>query len=144
MSARGTHLEDQGRAAAAEAAALVRRAATLPGCAAGERAPTPWVAQQVTSALVGLGARRARRCRHLRGDAPAVVLAFAWRPGRFYCPRCARAEARRVQGTAEDRRCDVCGGEADVLHPDLVAVSSLLFVYGACRGCLARTRGVAA
>ncbi len=137
--ARDTFLRDQAAAAAADARRTLTFATGMPSvhpCQTAYASPSPWLRDHLERIASDVAERRLRRCPHIKGAAPTVVVAMAWRPGRLFCLACSADQFAAVRGTVEDGRCDVCGDLVDVIHPDLVAVGPLLFSYGSCGPCL--------
>ncbi len=95
-------------------------------------------------------------CEHLSYTAPAVAFWPAYAPELLRCPPCAVQEARRIQGTAEDHRCDRCRRHARRIHNqmlalppvvvdlpglDLAAIPAIVLMAGLCPTCHRRAYG---
>jgi hypothetical protein len=65
-------------------------------------------------------------CPHLTYTAPAPAYWVAWAPGRLRCLPCARAAAKRIKGTREDRRCDNCRTACPKIHPDMAQLPAIV------------------
>jgi len=77
-------------------------------------------------------------CEHLTGG-PSVGWWVAWEPDLMRCKGCARAVARAVVGTTEDRRCDGCSKVFDQIRPVLLQGGSVVIVLGLCGDCEAES-----
>jgi len=81
-------------------------------------------------------AKHGRSCAHLHEPAPAYL---AFGNPRVLCSMCLDFYQAGVTGTADERRCDLCGEqiETPTLAPLIVEVGPLHLMGGACRECRA-------
>ena len=79
-------------------------------------------------------AKQGRSCAHLREPAPAYL---AFGNPRVLCSTCLDFYQAGVSGTADDRRCDLCGEQilTPTLAPLIVEVGPVTLMGGVCRDC---------
>ena len=110
------------------------RAAALAAVGAGGVVTLDPVNVAVDATLEAWLAKRGRSCAHLREPAPAYL---AFGNPRVLCSTCLDFYQAGVSGTADDRRCDVCGEQilTRTLAPLVVEVGPLRLMGGICRDC---------
>ena len=79
-------------------------------------------------------AKQGRSCAHLREPAPAYL---AFGNPRVLCSTCLDFYQAGVSGTADERRCDLCGEQilTPTLAPLIVEVGPVTLMGGVCRDC---------
>jgi hypothetical protein len=92
------------------------------------------VNRAVDASLDAWLAKRGRSCAHLREPAPAYL---AFGNPRVLCDLCLDIYQAGITGTADDRRCDLCGEHIDTptLAPLIVEGGPIHLMGGACRAC---------
>ncbi|GAA2134561.1 hypothetical protein [Actinomadura napierensis] len=98
---------------------------------------SPWLACQLAALGAALATGTAQTCPHIT-DAPAVVHAAVWAPGRLVCGHCLPA---LIPDPAEDATCDRCRKPADVVTPALASFGPLLIAFGLCPPCTRHLEG---
>jgi hypothetical protein len=93
------------------------------------------VNEAVDATLDAWLAKRGRSCPHL--DEPDTPAYLAFGNPRVMCSMCLDFYQAGVTGTADDRRCDLCGEQIDTptLAPLIVEVGPLHLMGGACADC---------
>src|SRR5207245_248311 len=126
-------IDDQLRAASAEANARLRRAGRRYPLRYTDDQPAPaWLTAALQRHAVAMFTGQARTCGHLPAT-PGMVCAFAWAPGLLVCPAC--PELATPTG-AEDMTCDRCRRPVgDPLWVAIAQFGPLLFGYGLCSDC---------
>lgn len=147
-----TALLDQADAATADTADILTRLAQLPGLAAADAAPLAPVELGIIAGMVARAAAgRLGLCPHL-DLSPGPCWWTPWAPGRLRCHHCADAAGRRILGTKEQYRCDVCRRRtrhvAEVVRPMpaviapalRIGLGPIMVVAGYCPNCHPRPR----
>lgn len=103
------------------------------GAAAGVATLDP-VNAAVDATLDAWLAKRGRSCAHLGEPAPAYL---AFGNPRVLCSTCLDFYQAGVTGTADERRCDLCGEQIDTptLSPLVVEVGPVHLMGGICGDC---------
>lgn len=134
----GTAYADQLTAAAGQARAVLAALAANQDSADPARlveVPTtvdsPWLTECRNALVRSLAAGTGRLCQHI-GQAPRVVHAAVWAPGRLVCSHCL---PDLTPDPAEDSTCDRCRRHTDHIHGAVAALGPILLTYGLCPTC---------
>lgn len=133
---RSTARRDQYRAATHDARHRLARLSTDHGGALTGTAST-WLATRLAALGAALANGTARPCPHIT-DAPAVVHAALWAPGRLVCGRCLPT---LTPDPDEDGTCDRCRTPATALTPAAISIGPLLVAFGLCPPCTRHLEG---
>lgn len=131
---RAVFLDDQSAAALEDASALFADMAGARGVDYSRR-PSSWVLRVVRQA-------RRHRCAHWPREGAAVVFVAA-HAGRMECRVCAGKTSRRLVGTPDEARCDLCRERAE-MERFAFQVGTLLLSGRCCAACQATVYGDAA
>lgn len=134
----GTAYADQLTAAAGQARAVLAALATHQDGADPARltevpgiVKSPWLTDCRNALVRSLATGTGRLCPHI-GQAPRVVHAAVWAPGRLVCSACL---PDLTPDPAEDATCDRCRRHTDRIHGAVAALGPVLLTYGLCPTC---------
>ena len=92
---------------------------------------SPWLTDRRNALVRSLVTGTSQLCPHI-DQAPRVLHAAVWAPGRLVCSNCL---PDLTPDPAEDATCDRCRRHTDRIHGTVAALGPILLTYGLCPSC---------